>query len=225
MIASRRSFHFALRLESSLARCWSSGATVPRRGRASAALPAGRALLGERAQPFGRVLRLEQLVEQRPRERAQRRRRRRARPTRTTLPAGPHRERRGGDDLRARRPAPRPSAAPGSTSRLTSPSWYARRASMGSPVRMASIAGARPIARGSRNRPPAAAMRLCRTSASPNADRVVATTTSAASTISMPPAVASPSTATTIGFSARGTRSRRTRRGRCRASPRCRSPG
>ena len=50
---------------------------------------------------------------------------------------------------------------------------------------MASIAGARPIARGSRNSPPAAAMRLCRTSASPNAERVVATTTSAASTISM----------------------------------------
>ena len=48
---------------------------------------------------------------------------------------------------------------------------------------------------------PAAATRLWRTSARPNDERVVATTTSAASTISIPPAVASPSTATTIGFS------------------------
>ena len=92
------------------------------------------------------------------------------------------------------------SAAPGSTSRLTSPRSNARRASIGSPVRIASIAGPRPIARGSRNSPPAAAIRLRRTSASPNADRVVATTTSAARTISRPPAVARPSTATTIGF-------------------------
>ncbi len=44
-------------------------------------------------------------------------------------------------------------------------------------------------------------MRLCRTSASPNDERVLATTTSAASTSSIPPAVARPSTATTIGFS------------------------
>ena len=104
-----------------------------------------------------------------------------------------------------RRSAPRrasasSSAAPGSTSRLTSPRSNARRASIGSPVRMASIATARPIARGRRKSPPAAAMRLRRTSASPNADRVVATTTSAARTISRPPAVARPSTATTIGF-------------------------
>ena len=63
-----------------------------------------------------------------------------------------------------------------------------------------SIAAERPIARGSRNNPPAAAMRLRVTSASPNDARVLATTTSAASTSSHPPAVARPSTATTIGF-------------------------
>ena len=62
------------------------------------------------------------------------------------------------------------------------------------------MAAARPMARGSRNRPPAPAIRLRLTSASPNDDRVLATTRSQESTISQPPAVASPSTATMSGF-------------------------
>ena len=56
------------------------------------------------------------------------------------------------------------------------------------------------MARGRRNRPPAPAIRLRFTSARPNDERVVATTRSAASTISHPPAVASPSTATITGL-------------------------
>ena len=62
------------------------------------------------------------------------------------------------------------------------------------------MATARPIARGRRNRPPAPATRLRFTSASPNDDRVEATTRSQASTISQPPAIARPSTAAITGF-------------------------
>ena len=71
---------------------------------------------------------------------------------------------------------------------------------MGSPVKIASIAALRPMMRGKRNSPPAPAMRLRFTSANPNAERVLATTMSAVSTISHPPAVAKPSTATITGF-------------------------
>src|SRR4051794_11410728 len=70
MIASRRSFHFALRLLSS------TGALVighdrTRRVAASASLPFGRPFLGERTETFGCVIGLEQFTEQRARERAQ----------------------------------------------------------------------------------------------------------------------------------------------------------
>ena len=58
------------------------------------------------------------------------------------------------------------------------------------------------MARGRRNRPPAPATRLRLTSASPNDERVVATTRSQASTISHPPAVARPSTAAMTGLRA-----------------------
>ena len=199
MIASRRAFHSRSVGGRRWPWCAASAPTVHPHARPSAALPLRRALLGEGGQSFCRG----------PRTRA-------ARPAApstarpgsgrpATLRRGPRCRlactASGAADAiwRARRRASS-SAAPGSTSRLTRPRSNARRASTGSPVRMASIAVLRPIVCGSRNRPPAAAIRLRRTSASPNADRDVATTMSAARTISSPPAVASPSTATTIGF-------------------------
>ena len=82
----------------------------------------------------------------------------------------------------------------------TRPNWYARSAVIGCPVKIMSIAGARPMSRGSRMIPPASAASPHLTSATANDDLVVATTRSHDSTISQPPDVAKPSTAATIGL-------------------------
>ena len=91
-------------------------------------------------------------------------------------------------------------AWPGSTSRFTSPKWWARAASIGSPVRASSMAMLSGILRPSRNRPPAAATSDRFTSGMPNVAVVDATTRSQASTISVPPARAGPSTAAITGL-------------------------
>ena len=65
---------------------------------------------------------------------------------------------------------------------------------------MISRAALRPMARGRRKSPPAPAMRLRFTSARPNDDLLLATTRSQDKTISQPPAVAKPSTATMTGL-------------------------
>ena len=198
MITSRRAFHFALRRGSLLA---------PVRGIGSDGTRA-RSRISDLATAAGASRRRRTTLRSHPPTRAAHPttpskpvaacRRARARPAgRRAGWHAPRAEPRRRSSARGRvpRPTPRPARPAGSrvrarraasVDRLTGEDGVHRRA----PTDRA----------GSRNSPPAAAIRLCRTSASPNVDRDVATTTSAARTISRPPAVARPSTATTIGL-------------------------
>ena len=226
MIASRRSFHLALRLESSRggaghrARRYSpcgghqrpchSGGRFSANARRPSAASSDSSSSSSSVRGQRRAASSSSVERGRADDRA----------------AGAHRERRRRGDRARRRRIAVSSASPGSTSRLTSPSWYARAASIGSPVRIASIAGARPIARGSRNSPPAAAIRLRRTSASPNADRVRGDDDVGGEHDLHAARGREPVDRDHDRLRrARGTRTRRTRRARCRASPRCPSRG
>ena len=87
------------------------------------------------------------------------------------------------------------------TTPLIMPNSSARAAGTGSPVMIISRAMARPMARGRRNKPPAAATRERFTSGRPNTVSCAATMRSQARAISQPPATAVPGMAAISGFS------------------------